>query len=97
MDLKNIRIIFWEWKPKGILAGAIDAADKALMGLPQDETLTWMRQIKGCTPEILKEWAEMLQILADDGTVFTAGSASTIKVEEGRYDRILDTFGTGDR
>ena len=84
-------------KPKGILAGAIDAADEALMGLPQNETLTWMRQIKECTPEKLKEWAQMLQILADKGTLFTAGSASAIKAEEGRYDRILDTFGTGDR
>ncbi len=67
------------------------------MGLPQNETLTWMRQIKECTPERLKEWARMLQILADEGTIFTAGSASAIRSEEDRYDRILDTFGTGDR
>ncbi len=56
-----------------------------------------MRQIKECTPERLKEWARMLQILADEGTIFTAGSASAIRSEEDRYDRILDTFGTGDR
>lgn len=84
-------------KPKGMLAGAIDAADQKLMGLLQDQMLTWMRQIKGCTPEKLKEWAQMLQVLADNGTLFTAGSASAIRAEEGRYDRILDTFGTGDR
>ncbi|MCR4632945.1 MAG: hypothetical protein K5648_02335 [Erysipelotrichaceae bacterium] len=43
-------------KPKGILAGAIGAAEASLTGRPQDETLTWLRQIKQCTPEKIAEW-----------------------------------------
>ena len=84
-------------KPKGVLAGAIDAADAVLTGQPQDQTLIWMRQIKQCTPEKLMKWAEMLQTLSEEGTVFTAGSAAAIKAEADRYSMILDTFGTGYR
>jgi len=56
--------------------------------------LTWLRQVKQCTPEKLVEWAEMLKVLADEGAIRTAGSASAIKAEAERYDKILDPFGT---
>lgn len=84
-------------KPKGILTGAVDAAEASLTGKPQDETLTWLRQIKQCTPEKLADWAEMLKKLSENGTVCTAGGAAAIRAEAGRYDTILDPFGTADR
>ena len=84
-------------KPKGVLTGAIEAAEAALMGKPQDETLTWLRQIKQCTPEKLAEWSEMLEKLSEDGAIRTAGSAAAIHSEAHRYDKILDPFGTEDR
>ena len=77
-----------------MLSDAIEAAEAALQGRPQDETLTWLRQVKQCTPEKLAEWAEMLKVLADEGAIRTAGSASAIKAEAERYDKILDPFGT---
>ena len=79
-------------KPKGVLSGAIAAAEATLQGKPQDETLTWLRQIKQCTPDKLTEWAEMLRTLADEGAIRTAGGASVIKTEAERYDKILDPF-----
>ena len=84
-------------KPKGVLSGAISAAEATLQGRPQDETLTWMRQIKQCTPEKLTEWAEMIKQLAEEGAVRTAGGAAAVSAEAARYDKILDPFGTADR
>ena len=84
-------------KPKGVLAGAIEAAEASLMGKPQDETLTWLRQIKQCTPDKLKEWADMLKKLSEEGAVRTAGGAAAVRAEADRYDTILDPFGTADR
>ena len=63
----------------------------------EGRALTWMREIKQCTPEKLTEWAEMLQKLADEGGSFTAGGASAVRAEADRYDQILDPFGTEDR
>ena len=83
--------------PKGALSGAMDAAEATLMGKPQDETLTWLRQIKQCTPEKLAEWTEMLRTLIEKGAVRTAGGAAAIRAEADRYDRILNPFETSDR
>ncbi|MBR2256957.1 MAG: insulinase family protein [Blautia sp.] len=84
-------------KPKGVLSGAIAAAEATLEGKPQDESLTWLRQMKQCTPEKLTEWAKMLRVLADEGAIRTAGGVSAIKTEAERYDKILDPFGTEER
>ena len=84
-------------RPKGVLSGAMDAAKATLMGKPQDETLTWLRQIKQCTPEKIAEWAEMLEILVEKGAVRSAGGAAAIRAEADRYDRILNPFDTSDR
>ena len=84
-------------KPKGVLSGAISAAESILQKIPQDETLTWMRQLKQCTPEKLAEWAEMLKILIEEGAVRTAGGAAVINAEAGRYETILDPFSAGNR
>lgn len=78
--------------PKGVLSGAMDAATAALMGKPQDETLTWLRQIKQCTPEKLAAWADMLRVLVQEGAVRTAGGAAAIRAEADRYDTILNPF-----
>ena len=56
-----------------------------------------MRQIKGCTPEKLEKWAEMLKQLTEEGAVRTAGGAAAIHAEAARYDKILDPFGKADR
>ena len=80
-------------KPKGELSGAIEACEAALQGKPQDEALSWMREMKECTPDRLTEWAEMLEKLIKEGTSFTAGGASAVNAEADRYDRILDPFG----
>ena len=84
-------------RPKGVLSGAMDAAKATLMGKPQDETLTWLRQIKQCTPEKIAEWAGMLEILVEKGAVRSAGGAAAIRAEADRYDRILNPFDTSDR
>ena len=84
-------------KPKGVLSGAISAAESILQKIPQDETLTWMRQLKQCTPEKLAEWAEMLKILIEEGAVRTAGGAAVINAEAGRYETILDPFSAENR
>ena len=83
--------------PKGALSGAMEAAEAALQGKPQDEPLTWMRQLKQCTPEKVGEWTEMLKKLTEEGEVLTAGGAAAIHAEADRYDAILDPFGTADR
>ena len=84
-------------RPKGELSGAISAAEVTLQGIFQDETLTRLRQIKQCTPEKLAEWAEMLQMLTEEGAVRTAGSAAAIHAEADRYDMILNPFDPSDR
>ena len=84
-------------RPKGELSGAISAAEVTLQGISQDETLTRLRQIKQCTPEKLAEWAEMLQMLTEEGAVRTAGSAAAIHAEADRYDMILNPFDPSDR
>ena len=49
------------------------------------------------TPEKLAEWAEMLQMLTEEGAVRTAGSAAAIHAEADRYDMILNPFDPSDR
>ena len=83
--------------PKGVLSGAMDAATAALIGKPQDETLTWLRQIKQCTPEKLAAWADMLRVLVQEGAVRTAGGAAAIQAEANRYDTILNPFDASGR
>ena len=84
-------------KPKGELSGAAEAAEAVLQGKPQDEALTWMREMKACTPEKLTEWADMLEKLTEEGMSLTAGGAAAVYAEADRYDRILDPFGTEER
>ena len=83
--------------PKGVLLGAMDAATATLTEKPQDERLTWLRQIEQCSPEKIAEWAEMLRILIEEGAVRSAGGAAAIHAEADRYDRILNPFDTSNR
>ena len=80
-----------------MLSGGMDAATAALTGKPQDEALTWMRQLKHCTPEQLAEWTDMLTILIKEGAVRSAGGAAAIRAEADRYDTILNPFDPSDR
>ena len=82
--------------PDGELSGAVEAALTALTGEPQDQELTWMRELKAVTPDTLTRYAEMYRRLAEDGAQFTAGSASAINANAARYEVILNPFGAKD-
>lgn len=79
--------------PQGALTGAVNAGLNALEGKPQDEALTWMRQLKALTPEGVKGYAGMYEKLAESGMRRTAGGATAIEANAGRFDVILDPFG----
>ena len=83
-------------KSQGELSGAINAALDALQGEPQEKTLTYMRQLKAVTPETVAKYADLYAKLMAEGTTFTAGPASAINAEAGRYEAVLNPFGAVD-
>ena len=83
-------------KPAGELTGAVSAALNALQGKPQDEALTWMRQLKSVTPETFARYAAMYQGMIDNGVLFTAGAASAVNANAQLYEAVLNPFGTQD-
>ena len=82
--------------PEGELTGAAGAAMNALEGRPQDEKLTWMRQLKQLTPEAVRESADMYSKLSDDGMRMTAGGAAAINANADLFDAIMNPFGAVD-
>ena len=83
--------------PKGELTGAMAAASAAMLGKPQDETLTWMRQLKTLTPETMKDYADLYGKLVENGAWRTAGSAAAIKANADMFDAIYNPFGAIDK
>ena len=83
--------------PKGELSGAIGAALDIMEGLPQDEELAWMRELKQITPEKVHEYADMYAKLAENGRRMTAGAASAINANADRFDAVLNPFGAVDK
>ena len=84
-------------KPGGELSGAIGAALDIMEGVPQDEELTWMRELKQITPEKVHDYADMYAKLAENGRRMTAGAASAINANAERFDAILNPFGAVDK
>ena len=83
-------------RPEGALTGASAAAVGALEGSPQDEKLTWMRQLKQATPEAMRAYADLYAKLSENGVRITAGAASAINANADRYEAILNPFGAAD-
>ena len=82
--------------PKGELTGAAEAALATLEGRPQDEALTWMRQLKQLTPEAVREYAGMYEKLAAEGVRSTAGGAAAINANADLFDSVMNPFGAVD-
>ncbi len=82
--------------PEGELTGAISAALATLEGKPQDQKLTWMRQLKQLTPDDVRGSAAMYTLLSDNGSRMTAGGAAAINECADMYDAILNPFGAVD-
>lgn len=82
--------------PEGELTGAMTAATRALQDWPQDEVLTWMRQLKTLTPEGVKDYAGMYEKLAEDGMRRTTGGAAAINANAELFDAIYNPFGAVD-
>lgn len=72
------------------------AVNATLKGKPQDEKLTWMRELKQLTTEKLADYTELFKKLIEDGAIRTAGGAAAINAEADRYDIILNPFGAAD-
>ena len=83
--------------PTGELAGAVDAIHKVLEGRPQDEALTWMRELKRLTPASLKTCSALYEKLAEGGKRRTAGGMAAIQAEADAFDVILNPFGAVDK
>ena len=83
-------------KPQGELTGALNAMTAAIEGRPQDEILTYMRQLKAVTPETVSASAELFRKLAENGVRHTTGSAAAINAHAELYDAILNPFGAKD-
>ena len=83
-------------KSQGELSGAVSAALNALQGEPQDKLLTYMRQLKAVTPDTVAKYADLYAKLDAEGEKFTAGPASAVNAEAGRYEAILNPFGAVD-
>jgi len=82
--------------PQGELSGALGAAFGALEDKDQDETLTYMKQLKAITPETFAKYAALYEKLVDNGVRSTSGSAAKINANAERYEAILDPFGVKD-
>ena len=80
-------------KPAGELSGAFQALTETLEEIPQDRKLTYMRQVKDVTPEVIAEKAELFEKLLETGMQQTTGSAAKINASADRYDEILNPFG----
>ena len=82
--------------PQGELAGAVETALDLVTGDAVDQNLTYMRQLKTLTPEMLIDYSEAFEKLVEDGYRFTAGGAAAINAEADRYDVILNPFSSVD-
>ena len=56
--------------------------------------LQCMRALKAMTPETLADYAPIVRKLVEEGARYTAGGAAAINAEAGRYDVILNPFGS---
>ncbi len=79
--------------PHGELSGALTAEMNALQGKPQDEPLTWMRQLKALTPEGVRGYGDLYAKLAENGLRRTAGGAAAVNGNAELFDDILNPFG----
>ena len=78
--------------PAGELSGAISAALTEFLGGSQEEVLDYMRDLKSLTLEDLKSYADVYDTMIEEGSRFTAGSASAINACADLYDAILNPF-----
>ena len=78
--------------PAGELTGAIGAALTEFLGGSQEDLLVYMQELKGLTVEKLKGYAETYAKMIEEGSRFTAGSASAVRSCEDLYDVILNPF-----
>ena len=83
-------------KPKGELAGAINAINDTLNEKKLDRALDYMRQLKAVTPDTVKAAAEIYRKAWENGVHSTAGSAAAINANADLYDVILNPFGAVD-
>ena len=83
-------------KPQGELSGALNALVAAINGRPQDQNLTYMRQLKAVSPETVSASAELFRKLAKSGVRETVGSAGAINAHAELFDAILNPFGVKD-
>ena len=83
-------------KPTGELSGAIEAAMDTLLGDPVDATLSYMRALKGLTPDSVKTYADVFEKMVKEGVRFTAGGAAAVNGNAELYQNILNPFGSVD-
>ena len=83
-------------KPNGELSGAKTAISNAIDGIPQDQSLEFMRQLKAVTPETIKQAAEIYRKAWENGVHSTAGSAAAINANADMFEVILNPFNAKD-
>ena len=83
-------------KEDGELSGAVNALNRVLVGIAQDEKLTYMKQLKAVTPEAVKAAADLYRLAWENGVHSTAGSAAAINANADLFDVILNPFNAKD-
>ncbi|MBR7040667.1 MAG: insulinase family protein [Clostridia bacterium] len=82
-------------KSGGELSGGFNALLNYLGGESQEKTLDYMRDLKGMTPEVFRNYSALYEKLAGEGAQFTSGGAAAVEAQD-RYDRVLNPFGVKD-
>ena len=83
-------------KAEGALSGARNAALCLITGEPQDQNLSFMRDLKTLSPDTVQSYAAVYDKLVSDGIRFTAGGAGAINANAELYETILNPFGSVD-
>ncbi len=76
----------------GELSGGLNAILNMLLGIEQTDALTYMKQLKTLTPDMLLSYVQSLAALTEKGSFLTAGSSVRINESADRYDVIYDPF-----
>lgn len=84
-------------QPAGEISGGMSAVLTALEGEAQGKVLGYMRELKAITADTVAQYADMYRLLAENGMTATAGAASAVNANAGRYEVVLNPFGVSDK
>ncbi|MBO2516092.1 MAG: hypothetical protein CW338_02275 [Clostridiales bacterium] len=80
----------------GELTDGFSAFLNYMSGTPQEDRITYMKQLKAVTPDAVRACSDMYRKLYENGTFITAGSAAAINANADLYASIINPFGVVD-